>query len=204
MGLKRSNICPLPHCLLLFQPQNRAGQPVALLLANHEIISLPSAGVLAALRSEDAKRRHPEKMVAILADPVFSLEDPRLAQLQVAASPTLSLTSQNEDRQALAESSVAGLRRLRFSRIEPDAIASLVDARNRFEAVDFEASRATALSSDLSQYRILHFATHGLVNSVHPELSGLVFSTVGQNGQPQDGLLRLHVERSKIARPQSS
>jgi CHAT domain-containing protein len=44
----------------------------------------------------------------------------------------------------------------------------------------------------MGQYRILHFATHGLVNSVHPELSGLVFSTVDQNGRYQDGMLRLH------------
>src|SRR5207237_1381314 len=32
----------------------------------------------------------------------------------------------------------------------------------------------------------------GLLNSVHPELSGLVFSTVDKNGKSQDGMLRLH------------
>src|SRR5207302_2165647 len=37
-----------------------------------------------------------------------------------------------------------------------------------------------------------HFATHGLLNSVHPELSGLVFSTVDKNGKSQDSMLRLH------------
>ena len=49
------------------------------LLDDHEIVSLPSAGVLAALRSESAKQRYPDKQVAILADPVFSLEDPRFS-----------------------------------------------------------------------------------------------------------------------------
>ena len=171
---------------------NKAARSSALLLDDHEIISLPSAGVLAALRSETPKQHYPDKQVAILADPVFSLEDPRFSVQRPVATPT-SLLPPNEDlRQSLAESSVAGLRRLRFSRIEADAIASLVDARNRFEAVDFEASRATALSPDLAQYRILHFATHGLINSVHPELTGLVFSTVDKNGQPQDALLRLN------------
>ena len=44
----------------------------------------------------------------------------------------------------------------------------------------------------MSQYRILHFATHGLLNSERPELSGLVFSLIDQEGRPQDGFLRLH------------
>src|SRR5207249_9688356 len=58
-------------------------------------------------------------------------------------------------------------------------------------ARDFEASRATAMSPELAQYRIIHFATHGLLNSEHPALSGLVLSLVDTNGMPQDGFLRL-------------
>ena len=59
-------------------------------------------------------------------------------------------------------------------------------------SVDFKASRTTATSADLSQYRIVHFATHGLLNSERPELSGLVFSLVDEQGKPQDGFLRMH------------
>lgn len=59
------------------------------------------------------------------------------------------------------------------------------------EAVDFQASRATAISPDLANYRIVHLATHGLLNSQHPELSGLVFSLVDKNGNTQDGFLTL-------------
>ena len=36
------------------------------------------------------------------------------------------------------------------------------------------------------------FATHGLLNSEHPELSGMVFSLVDRQGKHQDGFLRLH------------
>jgi CHAT domain-containing protein len=43
----------------------------------------------------------------------------------------------------------------------------------------------------LSQYRIVHFATHGLLNSEHPEFSGLVFSLVNERGKAQDGFLQL-------------
>jgi CHAT domain-containing protein len=59
-------------------------------------------------------------------------------------------------------------------------------------ALGFQASRATATSSELSQYRIVHFATHGLLNSEHPELSGLVLSLIDEQGKHQNGFLRLH------------
>jgi len=38
----------------------------------------------------------------------------------------------------------------------------------------------------------VHFSTHGLLNSVHPELSGVVFSLVNERGEAQDGFLRAH------------
>lgn len=58
--------------------------------------------------------------------------------------------------------------------------------------LDFQATRDTALSPELRDYRILHFATHGLLNSTQPGLSGLVLSLVDRTGRPQDGFLRLH------------
>jgi len=45
---------------------------------------------------------------------------------------------------------------------------------------------------DLRRYRILHFATHGSLDSLHPELSGIVLSLVDKDGTPVDGFLRLH------------
>src|SRR6185295_1927895 len=84
-----------------------------------------------------------------------------------------------------------GFARLFSSRQEAEAIASL-SRHDGLKAVDFEASRETALRPDLGQFDILHFATHGLLNSQHPELSGLVFSLVDKDGQPQNGFLRAH------------
>ncbi len=59
-------------------------------------------------------------------------------------------------------------------------------------ALDFDASRATALNPDLARYRFVHFASHALLNTRHPELSGIVLSLVAPDGTPQDGFLRLH------------
>jgi CHAT domain-containing protein len=58
-------------------------------------------------------------------------------------------------------------------------------------ALDFMASRTTALKPELGEYRIVHFATHGMLNNVHPQLSGIVLSLVDETGQQQDGFLRL-------------
>jgi CHAT domain-containing protein len=60
------------------------------------------------------------------------------------------------------------------------------------QAFDFAASRAIATSPELSQYQIVHFATHGILNSVNPELSGVVLSLLDKNGSPENGFLRLH------------
>ncbi len=43
----------------------------------------------------------------------------------------------------------------------------------------------------LSQYRIVHFATHAISDSERPERSGLVLSLFDRNGQPQNGFLSL-------------
>jgi CHAT domain-containing protein len=84
------------------------------------------------------------------------------------------------------------LTRLTFSRHEANAIAAIVPEEQAFQALDFRASRGTLATLDLSRYRILHFATHALVNSRHPELSGVVLSLVDEQGQAQDGFLRVH------------
>jgi CHAT domain-containing protein len=55
--------------------------------------------------------------------------------------------------------------------------------------LDFDASLERITSSDLSAYRVVHFATHGLLNNKQPELSGLVFSLVDPQGRPRNGFL---------------
>ena len=56
-------------------------------------------------------------------------------------------------------------------------------------ATGFDASRSTVSSGELGRYRIVHFATHGEMDSNNPELSRLVLSLVDEQGRPQDGFL---------------
>jgi CHAT domain-containing protein len=60
-----------------------------------------------------------------------------------------------------------------------------------FKAVDFRASRATATSPELAQYKVIHFATHGVLDSRTPALSGIVLSLVDRKGKSVDGFLRV-------------
>jgi len=155
------------------------------LVKDHQIAGLPSASVLAALRAEDAKRTAPDRSVAVFADPVFSVHDARVnGGTETAPDETVT--------RAAAESGVADLPRLYFSRQEAEAIRQLAPAHETWTALDFDASREAAKKPDLDRYRIVHFATHGLLDSRNPELSGIVLSLVDRNGHPQDGFLRLH------------
>jgi CHAT domain-containing protein len=82
--------------------------------------------------------------------------------------------------------------RLRFSREEAKQILKFAPRNQSLAALDFAANRDTATSSDLQDYRIVHFATHGIINSRHAELSGIVLSLVDQKGKQQNGFLRLY------------
>src|SRR5258705_9440671 len=68
----------------------------------------------------------------------------------------------------------------------------LVPRINSLEALDCAANKTAATSAVLKQYRIVHFATHSLINSRHADLSGIVLSLVDQDGKQQNGFLRLY------------
>jgi CHAT domain-containing protein/Tfp pilus assembly protein PilF len=176
------------------------------LMVGHEIINLPSASVLAALRQQTALRNGAAKEVAVLADPVFDRDDDRVA---IKKQATTSSQRNSPEAQSEGPSTEAGrmtrsvadvglqpsgsgyLRRLPYTRREAQAILAVTPPGQGMQALDFEASRTTATSAQLAQYRIVHVATHGLLDSEHPELSGLVLSMVDEQGNPQNGFLDL-------------
>jgi CHAT domain-containing protein len=163
------------------------------LVVDHEIVSLPSASVLAVLRQQTVGRKRAGKTLAVLADPVFSRDDPRLLTAQQKPPTGSNEAYSSEDlKRSATESGLPGLVRLRFSRMEADEISKLVADKAKMKALDFAANRKVATSEDLGQYRIVHFATHGLINNQNPELSGVVLSLVDDHGQPQNGFLRLY------------
>jgi CHAT domain-containing protein len=177
------------------------------MIANHEIVYIPSASALAELRRETADRKPAAKTLAVIADPVFEPDDPRVlasvkkkrsndnlvANIRSAGETPAKVSSTpiSPLARSMRSFSRTGFSRLPFSREEAEEIAELIPERAMFKATDFQANRTLATSGELGRYRIIHFATHGLLNSEHPELSGLVLSLVDENGKPQDGFLRM-------------
>jgi len=162
------------------------------LIANHEIIAAPSASVVAILRKETAGRKVAKKALAILADPVFSPNDARFAQKRHAITPSPTASAANGANRSGPDVGVQEFLRLRFSRNEAEEIARLAPADGVLKALDFDASRDIVLRPDFGEYRIVHFATHSLLNNANPELSGVVLSLVDRAGRPQNGFLRLY------------
>jgi CHAT domain-containing protein/tetratricopeptide (TPR) repeat protein len=167
------------------------------LIAAHEIVMLPSASVIATQRRDLAGRPISPKLLAVLADPVFHIEDERFGRnAKRPASATQEASPLSRSIEHLSEEAVGGLARklprLPFTRREADRILALAPADAVFKATGFKASRQTALDPELGRYRYLHFATHGLLDSERPGLSALALSMVDDEGRPQDGFLRVN------------
>ncbi len=164
---------------------------VEVLLDRHEIVSLPSATTLATLREVFRNRPMAPKLAAIFADPVFDPKDVRVAGSPVLKKTELALTRSAFQRSSEDLGLSGSLPRLQATRREADLIAGLAPGEMTRKYVDFSANLAAATEDDLSQFRMVHFATHGLIDPIHPEFSGLVLSLIDEKGQPQDGYLRL-------------
>src|SRR5215213_624619 len=162
------------------------------LVKKYEIVNLPSASTLALLQSVAANRKPAIKSVAVLADPVFDVDDPRIT----SNIKNIKQPRSNDVHLAIRDAGVSPdgvqIPRLIASGAEADGIIAAAPWHPAFKAVGFDANREMVLGSQLANYRIIHFATHGLINSERPELSGIVLSLFDSDGQPQNGFLRLH------------
>jgi CHAT domain-containing protein len=160
----------------------------------NEVVVVPSVSTLALLRTY--RRPVAPKAVAVLADPVFESSDDRVhfkveQNSAVSAAQSWSRDLNQAMKDVASSVEVSGLPRLRASEKEALEIIAATPAGAGMKATDFKANRALVMSGELSQYRILHFATHGLLDSERPHLSGIVLSLVDEQGRRQNGYLRL-------------
>lgn len=144
-----------------------------LLLETNEVDVLPSFSTLIAIRAKQNRSRSTRKLVAVIADPVFSSSDDRV---QVNAN-----TSEKSEYNRLTHASE-----------EADAITAAAPWGTTMVAKGFDASRETAMSSDVAQYQIVHFATHAFSDDKQPELSSVVLTMMDRNGEKAEGLMPLH------------
>ena len=162
------------------------------LILDHEVVNLPSASAFAIQRENLSHRQSAPKAVAVIADPVFSIDDARFkAGAPVAVSNEQSSTRIIEHLTGSANGQLS-IQRLPFTRQEAERILAVAPRESSMKALDFRASRSVATSDELSKYRYVHFATHGYVDTTRAGLSAIVLSMIDEQGKPQDGFLRVH------------
>jgi CHAT domain-containing protein/tetratricopeptide (TPR) repeat protein len=169
------------------------------LLKTAEVIHLPSFSSLALLRRLEFTSRRVQG-IAVWADPVFEADDPRIIAPQLSVNAVRPLAQKKADLGTLEARQIKYLvepednltaPRLLATQEEAQSIMQFAPAGAAMLLTGFAANRESVLERDLSGFRILHFATHGLVNHRHPSLSGLLLSTVDENGHGRNGLLQL-------------
>lgn len=169
------------------------------LVANYEVVNAPSASVVGDLQREAARRPPAPRVLAAFGNPAFATN---YAQQQEGhgGAELASVAPMDEGHwaRALRDIELNGdtfdpsvIRPLFYAKRE---LSHLLDAAAGGEALVAEGSSATRerlLGTDLTKYAILHFATHGLLDPKRPENSGLMLSTVDEEGQTRDGFVGL-------------
>jgi len=173
------------------------------LIKTNEIVYAPSASVIAAVRQQTAKTTG--KNILIVADPVFNSVDGRSkgAAPATASGDTRGLglssavadISSSQGGTANTELPPAGMQglplaRLAGTRTEADQISKLAKSAGGQADVwlDLNASEDNVDAREVNKYRVIHIATHGLLDAERPQFTGLVLSLIGN--KTQDGFLR--------------
>jgi CHAT domain-containing protein len=171
------------------------------LVKTNEIVYAPSASVIAAIRQQPAKASG--RAMLIVADPVFNSADERSHGTATAntdgqtrglglASAVADVAGQQAGTAAATPASMQGLplARLAGTRAEADQISKLAKTSGGQADVwlDLNASEENVETRELNKYRVIHIATHGLLDAERPQFTGLVLSLIGNKNQ--DGFLR--------------
>src|ERR1700752_871037 len=169
-----------------FQLLLNNGEP---LITSYEIVNVPSASILGQLRQEKQQRRPGTRVLAVFGDPVFAsnynqFKDANASELVTAASQR-AVRDVELDADKFDPNSIQPLL---YSKLELKNLTDIAGAKSVVMS-GFDASRDTLNNLDLSQYSIVHFATHGRLDPTRPEHSGIYLSMVDTTGNPQDGFI---------------
>lgn len=160
------------------------------LIEQFEVVSFPSFSSFAYLR-ETKRTAKAEKLLAVIADPIFQFDDERLNRKgRKAVRSKISIAESDKLAETLRDFGIERLSRLPFTNIEAREIQKFAPEETTL-ALGENASRQRFLNGDFESYKILHFATHGFLNQKNPDLSGLVLSLFDKKRQSQNGFLRV-------------
>jgi len=190
----------IPFEVLLKSADSGDFSSLGYLVKTNEIIYAPSASVVGAIKQQRAKATG--RAILVIADPVFNSNDARAAKrtgtpASDAEVRGLGIQASLVDVGGAAPAPAANatmeglpLARLQGTRTEAEQISKLAKASGGQADVwlDLDANEDNLGARDISKYRIIHVATHGLLNAERPQFTGVVLSLVGN--KTHDGFLR--------------
>ncbi|MGH9930034.1 MAG: CHAT domain-containing tetratricopeptide repeat protein [Pyrinomonadaceae bacterium] len=190
----------VPFEALVKSPASADYSSLPYLIKSNEIIYAPSASVVGVIRQQNDNRAG--RAMLILADPVFNSNDARAKGAGSGANAGetrgLGIQSALTDVTGQDASATAGaakmqglpLARLAGTRTEAEQIVKLAKTSGTQADMwlDLDASEGNIETRDVTKYRVVHIATHGLLNAERPQFTGLVLSLVGNKSE--DGFLR--------------
>lgn len=184
----------LPFAALKLTPVQ--GGPSAYLGQRFELLREPSASFLQTRPAANWSNRMAR--LAVFADPVYNLADPRI---KLPPAHLLSTTPAPAT-QRMSALDFSHLARLSESRNEALAIQSMAGKDRTVLFTGFEASPGNVRRLDWSKFAIAHFAVHAVAQPAGRDVSGILLSMLGPDGKHRDGVLWLRdIYQDHVAPP---
>jgi CHAT domain-containing protein len=187
----------IPFEVLLKSADSGDFASLGYLIKSNEIVYAPSASVVGAIKQQRTKATG--KAMLVIADPVFNSNDararkatPSTSEAEVRGLGIQSALTDVTGQTTAPSDKMEGLplARLAGTRLEADQISKLAKTSGGQADLwlDLDANEDNLGTRDLTKYRIIHVATHGLLNAERPQFTGVVLSLVGNKNK--DGFLR--------------
>ena len=162
-------------------PNSESDDPI---LLTNEVVYAPSAAALMVIKKISASGKVAEKDLFLVSDPVYSKLDDRLGQNGGANNTGFVANVLGNFR---SFNSLESLPRLPATLEEAKSITDVVGSAATTGHTGFAANRENVLNAGIGEYKVIHFATHGLLDEKRPELSGIALSLFDEAGKQQDG-----------------
>jgi CHAT domain-containing protein len=156
------------------------------LIERFAISYAPSASALAAIQTAARELPKGGKGMIAFGDPLYAPVTQSNPLTEALQSTTLRLTEPADHHKQLP-----------YTRKEIQEIGSLFPSSEQKTYLGAEAREQNVKAEDLSRYRYVHFAAHGIIDEEYPARSGIVLSA--EPNSREDGVLQMsEVMRLKV------
>lgn len=160
----------LPFETLVSQSENRRW-----LIQDYVVSYVPSITALREIRlREEMEKVRPKKDILAFGDPQFNSDNEAKGY---AVFPVRNITENKR------------LSRLEYSQLEVEGISALFKKADRDVYTGRQATEERLKKAELTDYRVVHLATHGFIDNLSPARSAIIFSMA--ENSVEDGFLQM-------------